>query len=69
MPARSASALTGGGTRVLRERPWGRSGWVTTPTTWYRSPSSARSEGTANCGVPKKTIRITPGWQALPGPL
>src|SRR5439155_12983969 len=38
-------------------RPLGRSGWVTTPATSCRDASSASSVGTANSGVPKKTIR------------
>ena len=39
-------------------RPRGRSGWVTTPTTWCGDLIRCSSEGTANCGVPKNTTRI-----------
>ena len=40
-PARSAGSLTGGGTRVERERPCGRSGWVTTPATSWTARAAA----------------------------
>src|SRR2546422_498001 len=53
----SAAVLTGVGTTVERERPWGLSGCVTTATTSNPSPSKAWREGTANSGVPKKTTR------------
>ena len=36
--------------------PWGRSGWVTTAATSCPPRRSASSDGTANSGVPKKTI-------------
>src|SRR5882762_8514395 len=52
-----AAVLTGVGTAVERERPWGLSGCVTTATTSNPSPSKAWREGTANSGVPKKTTR------------
>ena len=38
------------------DRPAGRSGCVTTPTTGYRSTKAARM-GTAKAGVPMKTTR------------
>src|SRR5690606_24170649 len=58
MPSCSATRFTGLGSRVERERPRGRSGWVTTPATSKPSPSRASSAGVANSGVPQKTIRI-----------
>src|SRR6266571_1209853 len=54
----SAATFTGGGISVARERPCGASGCVTTATTSNPSPTSARSEGTANSGVPKNATRI-----------
>src|SRR5689334_14045128 len=44
----------GDGTSDDRDRPRGRSGCVTTPTTSNPSPSSARNGGAANSGVPQK---------------
>src|ERR1700724_4486059 len=64
MPARSAAAFTGE-TEVSWPRPRGRSGWVTTPSIW--KPGWAirwRNVGTANAGVPQKTIRS--GTAGLP---
>ena len=58
MFSRSAMSFTGGGSTVDRERPTGRSGCVTTPTTSKPSPISARSGGAANSGVPQKSTRI-----------
>src|SRR6188474_2349695 len=57
-PSSVAASLTGGGMSTERERPWGRSGWVTTPSTSMPSATRARSDGTANAGVPKYTTRI-----------
>ncbi len=58
-PPPRATSLTGEATTRERERPWGRSGWVTTLTTSKPSSSRARRLGTANSGVPKKTMRIS----------
>src|SRR5688572_20778617 len=55
-----ATTFTGGGTVVLRCRPCGRSGCVTTPTTSTPSPNSARSGGVAKSGVPQKRTRMSP---------
>ena len=55
-PPSIARAFTGA-SLVFWPRPRGRSGCVTTPTTACADCSSASSEGTANAGVPKKTIR------------
>ena len=56
-PAASARALTGA-SDTFCPRPRGRSGCVTTPTTVCgEAASSASSVGTANSGVPKKTMR------------
>ncbi len=57
MAASLARTFTGGG-RTFLPLPLGRSGWVTTQTTF--SPFARRicSEGTANSGVPMKTIRF-----------
>src|SRR6266850_6393964 len=52
-----AATFTGGGTSWERERPCAASGCVMTATTSNPSPTSARSEGTANSGVPKKATR------------
>src|SRR6188768_1532576 len=52
----AASSLTGDA-RSCCPRPAGRSGCVSTPTTWCRDLSSACSAGSANCGVPAKAIR------------
>src|SRR6188768_4314372 len=51
-----ASSLTGDA-RNCCPRPAGRSGCVSTPTTWCRDFSSAWRAGNANCGVPAKAIR------------
>src|SRR5262245_29075171 len=55
--ARSAASSLTGEARSSRPRPAGRSGWVSTPTTWWRDSSSARSAGSAKCGVPANAIR------------
>ncbi len=52
-----ASTLMGEGVKVC-PRPFGRSGCVTTPTTWSSDRSKASSDGTAKSGVPMKTIRM-----------
>ena len=57
-PRCSASRLTADACRP-RPRPAGRSGWVYTATTSPRC-AAARSEGTANSGVPAKTILKAP---------
>ncbi len=57
MFSRSAISFTGGASTFERERPTGRSGCVTTPTTSKPSPISARSAGVANSGVPQKSTR------------
>src|SRR3990172_5473871 len=59
MPSSVAGTLTGGGTSSERERPWGRSGWLTTRMTSNPSPNSAKSEGTAYSGVPKNAMRTS----------
>jgi hypothetical protein len=51
MSSSSATILTGDGSSVDRERPRGRSGCVTTPTTSYPSPISARRGGVAKFAV------------------
>ena len=48
--------FTGGGCRRW-PRPFGRSGCVTTPTTWCVEARSASSVGTANSGVPRNSTR------------
>ena len=51
--------LTGGATSLERERPRGRSGWVTAASdSDRRRRAGPRGDGTANSGVPKKTTRI-----------
>src|SRR5688572_3732538 len=57
----SATTFTGGGTVVLRCRPCGLSGCVTTATTSQPSPNNARSGGVANSGVPQKRTRMSLG--------
>src|SRR5690606_4666879 len=54
-PSSVATSRTGEGA-MRRPRPAGRSGCVTTPTMSKPSSESARSEGTANSGVPQKRI-------------
>ena len=54
-PASSARRATSEGT-ARPCRPTGRSGRVTTSATSKPAESSASSDGTANSGVPKKTI-------------
>ena len=54
-----ATRLMAGGTMVDRVRPRGLSVCVTTATTSNPSPMSARSEGAAKSGVPKKAIFMT----------
>ena len=51
-----ARALTGAAV-TFWPRPRGRSGCVTTPTTWWRRASSARASAPRTAGVPKKTTR------------
>src|SRR6266853_3967348 len=53
MPRAAASFFTGDGTSA-KPRPAGRSGWVITPTTRWRDPSSVSRHRTANSGVPAK---------------
>ena len=48
--------------RRCRPRPAGLSGTVTAPTTLYPSATSRRSDGTANSGVPMKTMRSVFGF-------
>ncbi len=55
-PCSAASSLTGEA-RSSRPRPAGRSGCVSTPTTRCRDCNSARSAGSAKCGVPANAIR------------
>ena len=55
-PSSSAAAFTGLGLG-RSPRPRRRSGWVTTSAISWPAPCSARSDGTASAGVPKKTRR------------
>ncbi len=56
MPASRAATFTSL-SRSFCPRPAGLSGAVTTATTLYPPSTRARSEGTANSGVPMKTMR------------
>ena len=56
-PIRAAASFTGGGDGCC-PRPRGRSGWVTTASTWCPASTMRSSVGTAKAGVPKKTRRI-----------
>ena len=56
MPYSAATALTGGAAGSS-PRPWGRSGWVMTPTTRTCRCRSSSRLGTAKAGVPMKTTR------------
>src|SRR5690606_19013338 len=61
MPRDTASIFTGEAASP-RPRPAGRSGWVYTATTsWWRA--AARSDDTANSGVPAKTILMATPMQ------
>src|SRR5687768_3048006 len=58
----------GEATSSERDRPLGRSGCVTTPTTSNPSPSNARSGGAANSGVPQKRTLMAPSERLLSVP-
>src|SRR5262249_41679890 len=58
IPAETATCFTGGGT-ISFSRPRGRSGCVNTaPTSKSFKVRKCFRQGTANCGVPQKTILI-----------
>src|SRR5512142_172987 len=56
-PRRSAHSFTGEAASCC-PRPRGRSGCVSTASTWWPVPTIRSSVGTANAGVPRKTSFI-----------
>src|SRR5712692_2671093 len=59
MPRSAAHCLVGVG-MTFSPRPLGLSGWLTSSSIACPAACNARSDGTANCGLPKKTTRILP---------